>query len=74
MLRSNRLDSAQGRRDKKAKQGYATYNPAYVSMAYHLPSPHVYLTKSWLKEVGLDLVEMVKRMVIPRKNFKIRTS
>ena len=21
------------------KQGYATYNPAYVSMAYHLPTP-----------------------------------
>ena len=23
--------------ENTAKQGYATYNPAYVSMAYHLP-------------------------------------
>ena len=23
----------------KEKQGYVAYNPAYVSMAYHLPSP-----------------------------------
>ena len=22
-----------------AKQGYAAYNPAYVSMAYHIPTP-----------------------------------
>ena len=36
------------------KQGYAAYNPAYVSMAYHLPSPQTYLTKGWLKELGLD--------------------
>ena len=31
--------------ENTAKQGYA----AYVSMAYHLPSPQVYLTESWLK-------------------------
>ena len=55
-----------------AKQGYAAYNFAYVSMAYHLPSPQVYLTKSWLKEAGLDLVETVKRMMIPGKNFRTR--
>ena len=30
--------------------------------------------ESWLKEVGLDLVEMVKRMMIPRKNFRTRPS
>ena len=53
-----------------AKQGYATYIPAYVSMEYHLPSPQSYLMESWLKEVGLDLVVMVKRMMIPGKNFR----
>ena len=25
--------------ENTAKQGYAAYSPAYVSMAYHLPSP-----------------------------------
>ena len=30
--------------ENTAKQGYAAYIPAYVSMAYHLPSPQVYLT------------------------------
>ena len=52
-----------------AKQGYAAYSPAYVSMAYHLPPAQVYLTESWLKEINLDLVETVKRMMIPGKNF-----
>ena len=55
--------------ENTTKQGYAAYRPAYVSMAYHLPSPQVYLTKSWLKETTMDLVETVKRMMIPRKNF-----
>ena len=53
-------------------QGYATYNTTYVSMAYHLPSPQTYLTKGWIKELGLDLVETVKKMMIPGKNFKTR--
>ena len=52
-----------------AKKGYASYSPAYVSLVYHLPPAQVYLTESWLKEINLDLVEIVKRMMIPRKNF-----
>ena len=56
------------------KQGYATYNPAYVSMAYHLPSPQTYLTEGWLKELGLDLVETVKKIMIPSRNFRTRPS
>ena len=43
-------------------------------MAYHLPSPQVYLTESWLKETDMDLVETVKRMMIPGKNFRTRPS
>ena len=52
-----------------SKQGYAAYSLGYVSLAYHLPPTQVYLTKSWLKEINLDLVEIVKRMLIPGKNF-----
>ena len=55
-------------------QGFAAYSPTYVSMAYHLPSPQVYLTESWLKEITMDLVEIVKRMMIPGKNFQTRPS
>ena len=60
--------------ENTAKQGYAAYSLAYVSMAYHLPSPQVYLTESWLKEIAMDLVETVKRMMIPGKNFRTRPS
>ena len=56
------------------KQGYAAYIPAYVSMSYHLPSPHSYLTEGWLKELGLNLVETMKKMMIPGRNFRTRTS
>ena len=45
------------------KQGYATYSPAYVSMAYNLPIAQTYLTESWLKELNLDMVETVKKMM-----------
>ena len=57
-----------------AKQGYAAYSPGYVSLAYHLPEAQVYLTEDWLKEINLDLVETVKRMMIPGKNFQTRPS
>ena len=31
--------------ENTTKQGYVSYSHAYVSMAYHLPSPQVYSTK-----------------------------
>ena len=55
--------------ENTAKQGYVAYSLAYVSMEYHLPSPQVYLTEIWLKEIAMDLVETVKRMMILGKNF-----
>ena len=55
-------------------QGYATYSPTYVFMAYNLPTPQPYLTKNWLKEINLDMVETVKKMMIPGKNFYRRPS
>ena len=60
--------------ENTAKHGYAAYSPAYVSMAYHLPPAQIYLTESWLKEINLDLVETVKRMMIPWKKFRTRPS
>ena len=57
-----------------AKQGYVAYSPVYVSLAYHLPPTQIYLTEDWLKEINLDLVETVKRMMIPGKNFRTRPS
>ena len=55
--------------ENTTKLGYTAYSPAYVSMAYHLPSAQIYLTESWLKETAMDLVETVKRMMIPGKKF-----
>ena len=55
--------------ENNAKQGYTSYNPAYVSMAYHLPPAQICLIESWLKEIAMDLVEIVKRMMIPGKKF-----
>ena len=55
--------------ENTTKEGYVAYIPSYVSLAYHLPPAQVYLTENWLKEINLDLVETVKRMMIPGKNF-----
>ena len=43
---------------------YAAYSPTYVAMAYKFPTPQNYLTKGWLKDLNLDVVETVKRMMI----------
>ena len=43
-------------------------------MAYHLPEAKVYLTKDWMKEIKMDLVETLKRMMVPGKNFRTRPS
>ena len=55
-------------------QGYVAYSPAYVSMAYNLPTPQTYLTESWLKKLNLDMVETFKKMMIPSKKFRTRFS
>ena len=43
-------------------------------MAYNLPTAQIYLTGSWLKELNLDMVEVVKKMMIPGKNLCTRPS
>ena len=55
--------------ENTSKHGYAAYSPAYVSIAYHLPLAQIYITESWLKKTQLDLVETIKRMMIPGKKF-----
>ena len=55
-------------------QGYATYSPAYVAQAYKLPTPQIYLTEEWLKSLKLDVMDNMRKMMIPRKNFRNRPS
>ena len=60
--------------DNTEKQGYDAYDPAYVSMVYNLPTTQTYLTESWLKELKLDMVDTVKKMMILGRNFRTRPS
>ena len=43
-------------------------------MDYNLPTPQTYLTENWLKELNLDMVDTVKKMIILGKNLCIRPS
>ena len=54
------------------KQGYDAYSPGYVSLAYHFPEAQIYLTEYWLRDIRMDLVETLKRMLIPGRNFRTR--
>ena len=54
------------------KQGYAAYSPGYVSLAYHLPKAQVFLSDDWLNNIRMDLVETMKRMLLPGKHFRTR--
>ena len=53
-------------------KGYATYSLRYVALAYHLPEVQIYLTEDWLKSIKMDLIERLKRMLMPRKFFRTR--
>ena len=55
-------------------QGYATYSPTYVAMAYKLPTPQTYLTEGWLKDLNIDVLDNVKRMMVPKKKIHTRSS
>ena len=54
------------------KQGYAAYSPGYVALAYHLPEAQIFLSNDWLKNIRMDLVETLKRMLFPGKHFRTR--
>ena len=54
------------------KQGYAAYSPGNVALDYHFPEAQIYRTEDWLKRIRMDLVETLKRMLMPRKKFRTR--
>ena len=54
------------------KQGYAAYSPGYVTLAYHLPEAQVFLSDDWLRNIRMDLVETLKRMLLSGKHFRTR--
>ena len=54
------------------KQSYVAYSPGYVALAYHFPEAQIYLTKDWLRNIRMDLVETLKRMLMPGRNFRTR--
>ena len=43
-----------------------------TALACHLPEAQTYLTEDWLKSIRMDLVETLKRMLTPGKNFRTR--
>ena len=53
-------------------QGFAAYISTYVAQAWKLPSPQIYLTEKRLKELELDIVDNVRRMMVPGKYFHTR--
>ena len=55
-------------------QGYAAFSPRYVALAYHLPEPQVFLSNDWLDNLRMDLVETLRRMLLPGKLYRHRTT
>ena len=42
-----------------------------IALAYHFPEAQIYLTEDWLKSIKMDLVETLKRMLMPEKTLEI---
>ena len=55
-------------------QGYATFSPGYVALAYHLPEPQVFLSNDWLENLRMDLVETLRRMLLPGNLYRHRAT
>ena len=43
-----------------------------MAQDYNFPEVQIYLTEDWLKSIRMDLIETLKRMLMPRKNFRTR--
>ena len=56
------------------KQGYVAYSPGYVALDYHLQEAQVFMSDDWLKNIRMDLVETLKRMLLSGKHFKTRAT
>ena len=54
------------------RQGYAAYSPGYVALAYHLPEAQVFLSDDWLNNIRMDLVDTLKKILFPGKDFRNR--
>ena len=55
-------------------QGFAAYSLDYVAQSCKIPAPQIYLTEKWLKELDLDILDNVRRMMVPGKQFHMRPS
>ena len=55
-------------------QGYASFSPGYVALAYHLPEPQVFLSNEWLDNLRMDLIETMRRMLLPGKLYRHRAT
>ena len=53
-------------------QGYVAFSPGYVVLAYHLPEAQVFLSDDWLDSIRMDLVETLKKILLPGKLYRYR--
>ena len=45
-------------------QGFAAYNSTYVAQACKLPTPQIYLTEKWMKELDMDVFDCVRKIMV----------
>ena len=43
---------------------FAFSTPAYITLAYKLPTPQVMMNDEWVKKLDLDILECAKKMMI----------
>ena len=47
-------------------QGYASFSPGYVALAYHLPEPQVFLSNEWLDNLSMQQIISYRRRMLDR--------
>ena len=45
-------------------EAFASFTPAYITLAYKLPPPQVMMSDEWVNKVDLDILECAKKMMI----------
>ena len=55
-------------------ESFASFTLAYIVLAYKLPLAQVMMKNDWIKGVNIDPLECAKKMIMPGKQLRQKTS
>ena len=51
------------------KKGFSSFILAYIAKACKLPAPQDFMIDKWIKDLDMDVLDCVKKIMFSRKQF-----